>query len=110
MPRGVTGAWPVAAFELRKAPDFAFKTHRAAGQLGFVDLLRRNLRAAGTVEVQCRTTRCDSDGEAGASRSLRATRRSASSTQTNSAGQVRELQLRSCTAALPAAHARPARS
>jgi LPS-assembly lipoprotein len=77
-------------FELRKAPDFAFKSLAVPGNSAFVNTLRRQFRAAGNVELVpiAEQQRADAVLEV-----LSETRGSAV-LSTNSAGQVRELQLR----------------
>ncbi|MDM0039607.1 LPS assembly lipoprotein LptE [Variovorax sp. J22G21] len=87
----VAGALTLAGcgFELRKAPVFAFKSIAVNGGTVVVNLLRRNLQAAGTVivvpanEVQTAEVVFDMLGEDRGQRVV----------STNSAGQVRELEL-----------------
>ncbi|MBU2409902.1 MAG: hypothetical protein KKC79_14790 [Gammaproteobacteria bacterium] len=77
-------------FELRKAPIFAFKSIVVPGNTAFVNYLRRDLRATGTVTVlppeQISTAEAVLD-------ILSETRENVV-LSTNSAGQVREFQLR----------------
>lgn len=77
-------------FELRKAPVFAFKTLVVPGNSPFTNYLRRNLRAAGTVEV----LPADRADKAEATFELLGESRDNIVISTNSSGQVRELQLR----------------
>lgn len=76
-------------FELRKAPVFAFKSIAVNGGSAVVSQLRRNLQSAGTVTVvptnepQTAEVVFDVLGEARGQRVV----------STNSAGQVRELEL-----------------
>lgn len=77
-------------FELRKAPIFAFKSIAVPGNSVFVNTLRRQLRAQGTVEViapeQASTAEAIFDVLTEARDNL--------VLSTNAAGQVREFQLR----------------
>jgi LPS-assembly lipoprotein len=77
-------------FELRKAPDFAFKSIAVPTNSAFANYVRRNLRAAGTVEV----LPADRVAEAEAVLDILAENRESLVISTNSAGQVREIQLR----------------
>jgi LPS-assembly lipoprotein len=77
-------------FELRKAPVYAFKTLSIPGASGFVVYLRRNIRAGGTVEI----IPPDRSSTAEAILDVLAENREQVVVSTNSAGQVRELQLR----------------
>jgi len=76
-------------FELRKAPEFAFKSIAVNGGTAIVNLLRRNLRSSSAVvvvpaeEVQTAEVVFDVLGEDRGQRVV----------STNSAGQVRELEL-----------------
>lgn len=77
-------------FELRKAPIFAFKSIAVPGNSAFVNNLRRNLAAAGTVELIPAARAADAEtvldilGES----------RDRVVLSTNVAGEVRELELR----------------
>lgn len=77
-------------FELRRAPIFAFKTLAVPGNSVFVNSLRRQIRAAGTVEL----VPDDRRDTAEAILDILAENRERVVLSTNSAGQVRELQLR----------------
>jgi LPS-assembly lipoprotein len=77
-------------FELRKPPIFAFKTLAVPGSSAFVNALRRQIRAAGTVEL----VPDDRRDTAEAILDILAENRERIVLSTNSAGQVRELQLR----------------
>ena len=87
----IAGALALAGcgFELRKAPVFAFKSIAVNGSTAVVNLLRRNLQASGTVvvvpanEMQTAEAVFDVLGEDRGQRVV----------STNSAGQVRELEL-----------------
>ena len=76
-------------FELRKAPVFPFKSIAVPGNTVFAVALRRQLRTAGTVEVLA----AQSDSVEAVLDILSETRENLV-LSTNSAGQVRELQLR----------------
>ncbi|MEJ7688648.1 MAG: LPS assembly lipoprotein LptE [Variovorax sp.] len=77
-------------FELRKAPIFAFKTLSLSGSTAFINYLRRQIRAAGTVELvppeQAQT--------AEAILEVLSESRERIVLSTNAAGEVRELELR----------------
>lgn len=77
-------------FELRRAPVFAFKTLAVPGSSAFVNDLRRQIRAAGTVELVA----ADRLDTAEAVLDILGENRERVVLSTNSAGQVRELQLR----------------
>lgn len=77
-------------FELRKAPVFAFDSIAVPGNTAFVNYLRRQIRAAGTVQV-LPAERAD---EAEAVLEMLGEGRENVVISTNAAGQVRELQLR----------------
>ena len=77
-------------FELRKAPQFEFKTIAVPTNSAISNYLRRNLRGAGTVEV-LPANRMD---EAEAVLDILSENRESVVISTNAAGQVRELQLR----------------
>ncbi|VTU39469.1 Rare lipoprotein B [Variovorax sp. PBL-E5] len=77
-------------FELRKAPVFPFKTLVVQGSSAFTNSVRRNLRAAGNVEL----LPADQAAKADAVLEILAENREQLVTSTNSAGQVREIQLR----------------
>ncbi len=77
-------------FQLRKAPDFAFKSIAVPGKSAFVNMVRRNLAAQGTVRVVPPTEApetaeviCDILGED----------RDRAIVASNAAGQVTELTL-----------------
>lgn len=79
-------------FELRKPPVFAFKTIAVRGTSATVNLLRRNLRATGTLTV----VEIGKAGEpvvADAILEVVSEERTRIVLSTNSAGQVRELDL-----------------
>ncbi len=77
-------------FELRKAPIFAFKTLSLSGSTAFINYLRRQIRAAGTVELvppeQAQTAEAILD--------VLSESRERIVLSTNAAGEVRELELR----------------
>jgi len=77
-------------FELRKAPVFAFKTLYMSGNTALINSLRRQLRASGTVELLPE----DQRDKAEAILDILGENRDRVVISTNSAGQVRELQLR----------------
>lgn len=77
-------------FELRKAPDFQFKSIAVPANSAVSNYLRRNLRAAGNVEV----LPADRAEEAEAVLEILGENRESIVISTNAAGQVRELQLR----------------
>ena len=77
-------------FELRKAPTFSFKTIAVVpSTTPFANYVRRNLRATGTVEV----LPADQAEKAEAVLDILAENRENVVISTNSAGQVREMQL-----------------
>jgi LPS-assembly lipoprotein len=77
-------------FALRQAPVFAFRTLSMPGNSAFVNYLRRNIAAAGTVELlpPARTNAADAVLE------ILGENRERVVLSTNAAGEVRELQLR----------------
>ena len=77
-------------FELRRAPVFAFKSLAVPGTSAFVNQLRRNLRTAGNLELVA-PERADS---AEAILDILGEDRDQVVLSTDSAGSVRELQLR----------------
>ncbi|OUL99408.1 LPS-assembly lipoprotein LptE [Variovorax sp. JS1663] len=77
-------------FQLRRAPDFAFKSLFVPGKTAFVNALRRQLRAAGNVELVPEEEKERAD----AILEVLSENRGTAVLSTNSAGQVRELQLR----------------
>ncbi|GAA4358554.1 hypothetical protein GCM10023165_53560 [Variovorax defluvii] len=77
-------------FQLRRAPDFAFKSLAVPGKSAFVNSLRRQFRAAGNVELVPE----EEMGRAEAILEVLSENRGTAVLSTNSAGQVRELQLR----------------
>lgn len=86
----VLGALAGCGFELRKAPTFAFKSIAVPGNSAFVNYLRRNLAAAGTVEL----IPAARASEAEAVLDILGENRDRVVLATNSAGEVRELELR----------------
>lgn len=76
-------------FELRKAPQFAFKSIAVLGTSAFSNYLRRQLRAAGTVEV----LPADQADKAEAVLEILGESRNNIVLSTTPDGQVRELQL-----------------
>ncbi|MDM0036567.1 LPS assembly lipoprotein LptE [Variovorax sp. J22P271] len=76
-------------FELRKAPEFAFKNIVVLGNSAFSNYLRRQLRAAGTVEV----LPVDQADKAEAVLEILGENRNNIVLSTTPDGQVRELQL-----------------
>lgn len=76
-------------FELRKAPTFAFKSIAVTGTSPFSNYLRRQLKAAGTVEV----LPADQAEKAEAVLELLGESRNNIVLSTTTDGQVRELQL-----------------
>ncbi|MBO9516303.1 MAG: hypothetical protein J7549_19480 [Variovorax sp.] len=89
---GVSAALALAGcgFQLRKAPEFPFKSLAVPATSSFANQVKRNLRAAGTVEV----LGADQVKEAEAVLEILAENRESVVISTNAAGQVRELQLR----------------
>jgi LPS-assembly lipoprotein len=77
-------------FELRRAPVFAFKSLAVPGSSAFVNSLRRQFRAAGNVEL----VPPEEQARADAILDVLSENRGTVVLSTNSAGQVRELQLR----------------
>jgi LPS-assembly lipoprotein len=77
-------------FALRQAPVFAFRTLSVPGNSAFVNYLRRNIAAAGTVELLPPARA----GEADAVLEILGESRERVVLSTNAAGEVRELQLR----------------
>lgn len=77
-------------FQLRKAPEFQFKTIAVPATTSFANQVKRNLRATGTVEV----LPADQVKDAEAVLEILAENRESLVISTNAAGQVRELQLR----------------
>jgi LPS-assembly lipoprotein len=76
-------------FELRKAPTFSFQSIVVSGNSAFSNYLRRQLRAAGTVEV----LPADQADKAEAVLEVLGESRSSVVLSTTPDGQVRELQL-----------------
>ena len=81
-------------FELRKAPVFAFKTIAVKGNSAILNLVRRNLKAAGTVTL-VETTPGDAASAipADAVFEVLAEERSRLVVSTNSSGLVRDVEL-----------------
>jgi LPS-assembly lipoprotein len=77
-------------FELRKAPQFSFQSIAVPTNTAFANQVKRNLRAAGTVEV----LPMEQAEKAQAILDILAETRQAVVISTTTAGQVRELQLR----------------
>ena len=77
-------------FQLRRAPDFAFRSVAVPGKSAFVHSLRRQFRAAGNVELVPE----EEQERADAILEVLSENRGTAVLSTNSAGQVRELQLR----------------
>ena len=77
-------------FELRKAPVFAFKSLSLPGRSAFTVYLRRNIAAAGTVELMPP----ERAAEAEAVLDILGENRERVVLSTNAAGEVRELELR----------------
>jgi LPS-assembly lipoprotein len=77
-------------FQLRRAPDFAFRSVAVPGRSAFVHSLRRQFRAAGNVELVPE----EEQERADAILEVLSENRGTAVLSTNSAGQVRELQLR----------------
>jgi LPS-assembly lipoprotein len=77
-------------FELRKAPVFAFKTLSVPGNSAYVNYLRRNVAAAGTVELIPPAR----SAEAEVILDILGENRERIVLSTNAAGEVRELELR----------------
>ncbi len=77
-------------FELRKAPQFSFKTIAVPTNTAFANQVKRDLRAAGTVEV----LPADQVANAEVVLDILGENRDNVVISTNAAGQVRELQLR----------------
>ena len=77
-------------FELRRAPDFAFKSLALQGNSFFINQVRRNLRAAGNVRLVPEAERDTAD----AILEILGEDRDRLVVSTNSSGLVRELQLR----------------
>jgi len=89
---GLSGALVLAGcgFQLRKAPEFEFKSIAVPATSSFANQVKRNLRATGTVEV----VPTDQLANAQAVLDILAEKRESVVISTNAAGQVRELQLR----------------
>ena len=89
---GLSGALVLAGcgFQLRKAPEFQFKTIAVPATSSFANQVKRNLRATGTVEV----LPADQVKDAQAVLEILAENRENVVISTNAAGQVRELQLK----------------
>ena len=89
---GLSGALVLSGcgFQLRKAPEFQFKSIAVPATSSFANQVKRNLRAAGTVEV----VPTEQVANAEAVLEILAEKRDAVVISTNAAGQVRELQLR----------------
>ena len=77
-------------FQLRRAPDFAFKSLAVPGKSAYVVALRRQFRAAGNVELIPE----EEKERAEAILDVLSETRGSAVLSTNSSGQVRELQLR----------------
>jgi LPS-assembly lipoprotein len=77
-------------FELRKAPNFSFKSIAIPANTAFANYLRRNLKATGTVEVLT----ADQVDKAEAIFDVLGETRDNLIVSTDSSGQVRELLLR----------------
>ena len=77
-------------FELRKAPTFAFKSLSLPGRSAFTVYLRRNIPAAGTVELMPPERAKDAE----AVLDILGENRERIVLSTNAAGEVRELELR----------------
>jgi LPS-assembly lipoprotein len=86
---GLAGAFALTGcgFELRKAPEFPFRSIAVPTDSSFANQVKRQLRAAGTVEVL-------PVEQAEAVLDILAVNRQQVVISTNAAGQVRELQLR----------------
>jgi LPS-assembly lipoprotein len=86
---GLAGALALAGcgFQLRRAPEFPFKSIAVPANSSFANQVKRNLHAAGTVEV------LPAD-QAEAVLDILAENRQNMVISTNAAGLVRELQLR----------------
>jgi LPS-assembly lipoprotein len=89
---GLSAALALAGcgFELRRAPNFAFKSITVPGNTSLAGQMKRNLRAAGTVEV----LPAEQAGDAEVTLDILAEDRGNRVISTNAAGQVRDLQLR----------------
>lgn len=89
---GLSGALVLAGcgFQLRKAPEFPFRSIAVPTNSSFANQVKRNLRAAGTVEV----LPADQVENAEAVLEILGENRESVVISTNAAGQVRELQLR----------------
>jgi len=89
---GLSGALVLAGcgFQLRKAPEFQFKTIAVPATSSFANQVKRNLRATGTVEV----LPAEQVKDAQAVLEILAETRENVVISTNAAGQVRELQLK----------------
>jgi len=77
-------------FELRKAPIYAFKTLSVPGRSAFVAYVRRNIAAAGTVTIVPEAQQATAD----AVLDILGENRDRVVVSTNSAGEVRELNVR----------------
>lgn len=88
-------ALPGCGFELRKAPVFAFKSLAVKGNSATVNLIRRNLKAAGTVTLVEPGAAAEPIGElkADAVFEVLAEERSRLVVSTNSVGLVRDVEL-----------------
>jgi LPS-assembly lipoprotein len=88
---GLSGALALTGcgFELRKAPEFPFKSIAVPSNSPFANKVKRNLRAAGTVQV----LPIEQAGDAEAVLDILAESRGSVVISSNSAGLVRELQL-----------------
>lgn len=87
---GATLGLSGCGFELRKAPVFAFKTLSLEGNSALINRLRRDLRATGTVTLVPKEDAKTAD----AVLEILGEDRDRFVISTNSAGQLRELQLR----------------
>jgi LPS-assembly lipoprotein len=77
-------------FELRKAPQFSFKSIAVSSETAFANQVKRNLRATGTLEV----LPANQAANAEVVLDILGENRDNVIISTNTAGQVRELQLR----------------
>ena len=87
---GATMGLAGCGFELRKAPVFAFKTLALSGNSALINQIRRELRATGTVTL----VPADQASTADAVLQILSEDRDRLVISTNSAGLLRELQLR----------------
>jgi LPS-assembly lipoprotein len=87
---GLPAALAGCGFELRRAPVFPFKSIAVPASSAFAVQVKRNLRAAGTVEVLA----AEQAREAEAVLDILGETRESVVISTNAAGQVREMELR----------------